>query len=315
MNESLVIKLTVAALAGLNVAVDAQIATAVEPGQFSTDSSHNEAVKILRDALEEQTFFVKVHAAEALLGLGYHERVLTVFEEELKQHADEPHYRIGIWRVLARAEREQVNREPYFSKLCDVCLASSSPDRVDAAESLAKLGLAIPRENRQQLLNLAQNAATPGVPHYRWLLAVSGVHQDVQFLADLLDNPNSEVRGIAAYALRHLAENISPDMKAKIAKAAFAEPESGHRVYMISAAYILACDDDQAKPFKDLLLPYAKKGNKDDKYEVAAALALRGNKNDLALLAGLLKDSNADVRVSAANAVLRMDRRHAPPRD
>jgi HEAT repeat protein len=146
------------------------------------------------------------------------------------------------------------------------------------------------------------------VHFYRWLLA-EGNDRDVPILAELLNSPNAEIRGVTAYGLWHLANRLPADVVTKLASAARAEPESQYRVYLYIAAFVAARDDDQATHFKDLLVPTAQNGTKDEKYQTAAGLALRGNRRDLTLLANLLNDPEADVRVSAANAILRIERR------
>lgn len=56
------------------------------------------------------------------------------------------------------------------------------------------------------------------------------------------------------------------------------------------------------------LLKYAD-GNKNERYEVCEALSYKGGKSDIEFLKNLLDDPDMDVRVSAANAVIRIERR------
>ncbi len=151
-----------------------------------------------------------------------------------------------------------------------------------------------------------------GVHCRRWLLAVSGDDDDVRWLAELLDSPQTAVRGIAAYALRYLADKLPPDVEAKVRAAAETEPSSDYRVFLVTAAYVAAHDEHEAQKVKEVLVRYAKSANSKERYELAAALALRGTNDDLALLSELLEDPDPDVRVSAADAVLRIDRPHPP---
>ena len=62
--------------------------------------------------------------------------------------------------------------------------------------------------------------------------------------------------------------------------------------------------------FKAELLKYARTGSVDAKAEACAALAMRGQDEDIPLLVSLLDDGSTDVRVAAANAILQIDRRH-----
>src|SRR4029079_16820576 len=109
--------------------------------------------------------------------------------------------------------------------------------------------------------------------------------------------------------LWHLANRLPPPIVAKLAATASAEPESRYRVYLNLASYVAARAPKQAKHHKDLVVLNARKGTKDEKYQTAAVLALRGASDDIPLLADLLNDPDADVRVSAANAVLQIQRR------
>jgi hypothetical protein len=80
-------------------------------------------------------------------------------------------------------------------------------------------------------------------------------------------------------------------------------------VYLNIASYVAARDPNEAKHFKDILVSNVPSGTKDEKYQTAMGFALRGTHNDLPLLADLLNDPDADVRVSAANAILRIKNR------
>lgn len=280
----------------------AQAAEAAKPAQGALCEK---AEKELRAALDEQTAFVKVHAAEALLAAGEVDVVQKVFDGEQKKHGDEPHYRIGIWRVLVRATKNEGVRARYVKKLRDVSLDLKDPDRITATETLAKLQYKVSADDRPRFEALAKDPAAAGVHFYRWLLA-EGNDQRLPYLAELLESSNAEVRGITAYGLRHTADRLPPEIVGKLASVAAAEPESKHRVYLVIGAYVAARNDNKAKHFKELLFPYARRGSKDERYQTAAALAVRGDSDDLPLLSTMLADPDADVRVSAANAILQI---------
>ncbi len=98
-----------------------------------------QAVAVLHDALNQEPLWVKVHAAEYLLALDYRSEVREIFEQEQVAHSDEPKYRIGIWRVLARESYDVARRDRFISRIRATFLDSSGPDRVHAVETLAKL--------------------------------------------------------------------------------------------------------------------------------------------------------------------------------
>ena len=61
------------------------------------------------------------------------------FLTEARIHSVEPQYRIGIWRVLARAADSEQEHAKWVGKIRDVFLDATAPDRPHAAETLAKL--------------------------------------------------------------------------------------------------------------------------------------------------------------------------------
>ena len=83
---------------------------------------------------------------------------------------------------------------------------------------------------------------------------------------------------------------------------------SGARVSLISAAFTHAPpgNTDQRSYFRSQIAAYARTGTNDEKIEACAALGQAGEADVLPLLIGLLDDRDPDVRVSAANAVLRI---------
>src|SRR4051812_24967116 len=85
---------------------------AVSASRSGIDSAQlNRARSELHRALHEETKFVKVHAAEALLELGIGQDVRSVFESEQTLHVNESPYHIGIWRVLARTSKSDAERK------------------------------------------------------------------------------------------------------------------------------------------------------------------------------------------------------------
>jgi solute:Na+ symporter, SSS family len=300
-------------LAGLVVCGLAWSVSAEElPSSSSTVSLHNRALGELRRAFREEPKFVKVHAAEALLALSYGDEVLDAFEEELRQHGKEPQYRVGIWRVLAQATADKQQREQYLQSIRAAYLNPDGPDVIHAVESLAKLKYAVPDVDRARLRELAAEDSPTGACS-RWLLALSGDAADLDFLAELLASHDEETRGIAAYALRHLFPKGSASFFEKLSSVAAVAPASQSRVYLIGAAYVTASTQVEAAQFREQLIPFLAAGAKDEKYEAAAALAVRGTDADVSLLTKLLDDPEVDVRVAAANAVLRIERRQPQP--
>ena len=102
--------------------------------QNEIDPSQNKEVQILKDALEKERGFVRIHAAEALLNHGFHDLVLREFLPE--NSTAEPMYRVGVWRVLAQANPKDRNfRYKYIDCMVNVFKDVNAPERILAAES------------------------------------------------------------------------------------------------------------------------------------------------------------------------------------
>jgi SSS family solute:Na+ symporter len=264
----------------------------------------------LRRALHKESEFVKVHAAEALLELGLErDEVRRVFQEERRLHESRSPYRLGIWRVLARTAVEPAERREYEEKILGSYADPGSPDAEGAVEALAKLDYAMPEAHRRQLREWSGAVAGDRRAYGRWLLAVAGDEKDVRRLAELLTDPDPMTRGAAAYALRFLSERLPPDVVEQLERAADAAKPEDSRAHLAGAAFATTKDDARRKAYRELLVTLARGGTKAEKYEALNAFADRGDAGDVPLVAGMLGDPEPDVRVSAARALLMIDRR------
>ncbi len=153
--------------------------------------------------------------------------------------------------------------------------------------------------------------SSPLSVYARWLLAAQGDPVALRALAEALDSSNVDVRRVAAYALRHLTRTLPLDLFDKLAQAA-SQSQQTDRVPLLSAAWLIAPSAQHAASFKTPFVAFAQGGTKAEKCELCAALAGGGDASDLPLLAELLGDAEPDVRVSAAGAVLRIERRKPP---
>jgi SSS family solute:Na+ symporter len=277
------------------------------PSADVNESLRQRALSVLRTAMEAEDRWIKVHAAEALLSLGYPRGVARTFEKELASKGGEPQYRIGIWRVLAQAAPSDRQREPWMTKILAAVRDPRGPDRLHGAETLGKLGYRAGEMEADAFEAIARSGPGPLAANARWVLANSGRPDgDIQ-LAELLASDDAGTRATAAYAIRHLPK-LSAAAWEKLAAAVRKEPGGDVdivRVSLVSAAFVHAPVDQKAR-FKTDLLKYARTGTNDAKYEACAALATQGRNDDLPLLTGLLDDTNADVRVGAAHAILRI---------
>ena len=279
-----------------------------DPATPLSPELREEALDTLRSALREESRWVKVHAAEALLSLGYPEGVREAFLAEYEQFGEEPQYRIGIFRVLAKAAQDPAENEAWGARIRAAFDDPDGPDRVHAAETLAKLGYTPAEEELPGIRELAKGAG-PLAMYTRWIEANADPAARRELL-DLLDDPDPAARSTVAYALRHLGPLDAAAREALIFRAKAEAEDSPARVYLLGAAFVNAPED---AVIKTLLLDYVSRGTIAERYEALNALGAAGDNGDLAVLKAALEDSEADPRIAAALGMLRIERR-APHR-
>jgi FOG: HEAT repeat len=257
----------------------------------------------LRNAVQHaNSFFVKVHAGEALALNNDTEGLEAAFT---KLRDEDPGHLIGATRVLARVNR---NNPEQYNACIDVIIdqflhADSSHPRLVALESLGKLGYSQPMP---EIVQQAQNGEGGFKAMARWVLSNNGAPDTEDSLAALLASPEvADYRG-ASYALR-FKQSIQPATLQKLeALAKGLAPDASGRVYVLSAHFVHHPNNDT----KQALLAYLK-GVSTERYEVAEALSLKGSTEDLPVLQTLLADEDNDVRVAAANAIIKINARNA----
>ena len=266
-----------------------------------------QAIQILRTSLDQESRWGKVHAAEALLATGHGDGVARAFEQELASHADEKEYRIGIWRVLAQAARDESQREASVRTILAAFLDTAGPDRLHAAETLGKLGYRAVGANAAAFELAARVGRGSLAADAQWVLA-NRTPLAATVLVKMLQSDDRGTRNDAAYALRHLSILSTVSRAALAAAVNKSRSGDGERVTLLSAAFVHAGPNQQAR-FKTELLKYLETGTNDEKVEACAALAVKGVNADVPRLAALLTSPTADIRIAAALAILKIDRR------
>jgi SSS family solute:Na+ symporter len=274
---------------------------AASAGETVSEALHNRCLAEMRDALANGKEFVKVHAAESLLWTGNPGNVREVF---LKGSQTAPRYRIGVWRVLAQAAPDAKERKAYEDKILAVLLDPTAPDRTHAAETLGKLEVA---SRDPEIMRLSGEATGAFQAMVRWVVANSGTEQDEAQLAALLASPDRDARGCTAYALRFF-KAIRPATYEKLKATAEKEPvDSPHLANMLSPWYRHAPAAERPG-IRARLLKSAETGGVDAKREVCAALGRVPDPADIPFLLILLADADLDVRATAAETILRIER-------
>jgi solute:Na+ symporter, SSS family len=298
-------------VAALTVAAPLSARAASDPPQV-TPSLRERSVSAIRQVFDREQQWVKVHAAEYLISLDYLEGVKEAFVKELDIHGGEPQYRIGIWRVLAQAASSERERAEWIGKIRDVFMDRAAPDRINAAETLAKLRYKVRDDETDNETAAMEQAAQPEngrlALYAAWVLVNSARPGAEGRLVERLDSPDADARLGAAYAMRYLP-SVSPSAREKLLAVARREPATSKaRVYVIAAAAVHAPPDDRSS-LKSELADFAAKGDKAERFQACQTLAQIGDNSDLSLLGQLLDDPNPDLRATAADAILRIGRR------
>ena len=255
--------------------------------------------EVLTEAVKSSDrFFVKVHAAEALIS---HQHTEGLEKQFIDLQQASPDNFIGATRVLANVNKTNVVKyKAAVQQILDVFLHSGPlRPRLIALESLGKLGY---NEPLPQIRQQAQEGVDGMQPMARWVLANSGRAEDEDQLAAMLDSDDPLTYRYAAYALRFRPSVRSATCARLEACVARLRPDDPQRVYVVSALFIHSAGEKHDSVHNQLM--QYMQGESGERYELAEALSRRGTIADIPILTKLLTDSDQDVRVAAANALL-----------
>lgn len=271
------------------------------PAAELPDRERSRCYDVLIRALEDESPFVRVHAAEALVSLGRSDPALAAFRS--KGDTTEPVHRILVWRVLAAAEPEAETRLRYVERIRTVLLADAGPDQTHAMEALAKLSEPATDAECRHIRAVAEGAG-PASPFALWRLVQAGEGDAVDRLTKLLDSSDRVTRIRAAYVLGRLRPEY-PVAATTLSAALEMEPSESPARPMLRAA---AGGNSARELLGDT------KAAAGDRYFAAMFLADSGAMSDYPRLADLLRDPHSDLRVGAAYALLKINARSTPSR-
>jgi len=298
-----------------------------------SESERFQAVQVLRDGLARESRWVKVHAAEYLIKLSYPQGVREEFEDELLASGNEPEYRIGIWRVLAQVSATPAEREDYLKKISFVA-CSDSNDRVHALEALGKLNQSINEETAKPIQEWLVHARGKDAAFGRWVLASSGLPSvdagvEELHLVELLkaEDPITRVRaGFVLDRLSPLSSRSKRDLD-RIAEEVLVQNEEAQSqktsLEKLADAYILAAAWGSSEGDEGTLagsignagenrfrgaLRHLSETSDLVANVYAAKLADVGERDDGEVLRDWLHAGDADLRLTAAFALLKRER-------
>lgn len=268
-------------------------------------------IEVLRQSMQRETGWVRIHAADALIVHGYLDEVAHAFAEEADNRQSAT--RIGVWRVMAGSARDPQSRHQFIDRIREVLLDPQAPDRVDAAETLAKLNAPNPQDRAmlEQWLGAAPDRDDAMV---LWLLVIGAdLRQridDETRLASLVNSSDPTARLRAAMAISRLP-TVAATTRESILKRIKIEPQaSPARVFLLIAARLR--DRERTGMWQSDVEHYLRSGNAGEQYQAAIALGMLGRADTLPALTSLLASPEGDARIGAADGSLRILRSTRP---
>ena len=264
------------------------------------------ALRVLQHEFAGNDSWVRVHAAEALIEHGQIAGIGDVYRAELREAP--PPYRIGVRRVLARIASTAEERETHVDAIRAALRDVNGPDRVHAAETLAKLGMA-QRGDLAVVESWSAQADAPTSAYLQWLrveLSADAERPVAEVaLATVLRASDPTARLRAAYALARLAPLSAATVRV-INDAWRAEPDgSPARAYLLAAAWVhLPKEATERHDVNAKLRAYLAGGTPSEMLEVAVVLGRYGDRAAAPALAALLDAAHPDARIGGASGLL-----------
>lgn len=273
----------------------------------SLPAGEAQARLVLEEAILRESDFVRIHAAEALVSLGWPGLARDVFGKDEGDRS--PRLTVGAWRVLAQAAETPEERSRWTIRLEEVVLTADSPERFLALESLNKLKHSLsPRALAEVRMWTIGDSHLPFVS---WARCLAGEEGALEELSGLLNSGEAVVRLRAAYALRSLRPE-GDEPRRNLTRAADLEPPGTKaRTFLISAALTLKADESRHARWRAELEDVLHDGSDASRYEACQSLMLIYAESDLPRLVELLEGARGDPQVGAAWAILHI-LKHSP---
>ncbi len=264
-------------------------------------------IRLLEEEMQTNTNWVRIHAAEALIQHGCTNPVAKFFAPFVAQ--ENPSARIGEWRVMAQAAETEAQRRASIAHIRHALLDEHSPVRLQAAESLAKLG-SVAVTDRPILEHWLKNTDAATAPFVLWLLTLSSIPEDRPSgearLAKWLDANDPIARLRTAFALGRL-KTLAPASLEQLTRRGQREPsDSPARVYLIAAQLLHEEEKTARQELIQQLAGYLNSAKPNEQLEAATVLGMRGTVEQRSGLMRLLQSREPDARIGAANGLLHL---------
>jgi HEAT repeat protein len=262
-------------------------------------------IRLLEQEMHANTNWVRIHAAEALLQHGCTNPVAKLF---MALGVNEnPSVQIGVWRVMAQAAETEAQRGAAVGRIRHALLDEQSPVRLQAAESLDKLG-SVAAMDRPALERWLTNADEATAPFALWLLALSSCPEDragvEARLAKSLDSNDPIARLRTAFALGRLKTLSASSLQQLTKRARLESSDSPARAYLIAARLLHEQDKTVQLELMKQLAIFLNSAKPNEQLEAATVLGMRGTAAQRPALTRLLESGEPDARIGAANGLL-----------
>jgi SSS family solute:Na+ symporter len=257
-------------------------------GQADNLPTKSNQIQALIQVAQCKNFWVSVHAIEFLAKLGLKKEAKRLALAQLKPFENTPEKRIGYWRTQFLASSEIAQRNFWLTKIKKAYLTTSGPDRIHAAESLAKLGVSFKHLNPQVVRkDLDSEGMIYSFTRWGYSLAIHPreLPTYTAFLEEI-SNENAKNRTLAAYAFGFLLPKMNTASWKSLANSALKEdPNSEAFAYLIGGAYVHYKQskhhaDDLFQEIRKCLLHFEHSSKKSEKIELCKALATSTSAED-----------------------------------
>ncbi len=269
---------------------------------------------------ESDEFWVRVHAIEFLIGLGYTEEAGKL-SAACRQFEETPQKRIGYWRMKHRIS--DPGEKPFWlQKIKDAYLDTAGTDRVHAAETLAKLSFSLKQlDSAVTGRDLSAGGAISAFVGWGMALPVDPADEpDFEALIGAVEDTSSLNRRVASYAIGFL-KPLPEEYCARLIKATESEPENSEAYpYLVQAAFIQKPAGSRNDAISQKLYRMADSGDKSALIALCNALAAAPEAGAEPLLRrifnlekpvpeadnipeGTIGPANQDVKIAAAFAL------------
>ena len=232
---------------------------------------------LLESISDSTLFWNKIHAIEFLIDLGYIEEIRSIMNILGDNYENTPQKRIGFWRCMSKIETNSDRKNRYIDKILHVYLDPESPDRIHAAESLAKLSVSLKNHPQPILQDTVKNNSLKAYVNWGSIYPdTSDSCMDYSALFKTLESDNSDYKRIMAYGLKFLGK-LRKDQWENIAERAIKQPDDyPFLTYLLSGA-LSTCPDNARKNshaglIRQKLKTLAKDNDPTNQYEAYNAL-------------------------------------------